>query len=441
MSKQIIKIIFIFAVFFVLPLASQAFVEPPTINIIKPTPTATYYIDSAAAPGGNGTEGAPWDDIMDANNHVISGALIKIKGVFSAWGQVQQTWSQSGTEGNEIVFEPWDNNTATILYPLGIGWAGTGNYIIFDGGPNRNIVFDGHALNLKTNLQTFGSNILLYRIKISNNLLDLPGSLGTNLSIGSGSNNLRIYNCEITNSTSAGLYVQGGDNIEVRNNLIHGNYGAGFQINPHTTGHTATNITIEGNAFYNNGYLRAGGRSHIEVVNTLYTDDTSYVKGVLIANNTIWDGNIAGIHICNSEGGIVGGVEVYNNTIYSNVNDGIILSACTSRPGFDSPVIKNNIIYQVGGELINNAGGLDYISSNNLFTNPNFLSVDSVSQDFLRLNSSSGAIDTGMNVDIAGDFLDTPRPQGSDFDIGAYEYSVGQADTTSPNVPSGVNVN
>jgi hypothetical protein len=38
------------------------------------------------------------------------------------------------------------------------------------------------------------------------------------------------------------------------------------------------------------------------------------------------------------------------------------------------------------------------------------------------------------------DYLGTSRPQGSAWDIGAYEYSSGSSDTTPPAAPSGLAV-
>ncbi|OGS18561.1 MAG: hypothetical protein A2219_00520 [Elusimicrobia bacterium RIFOXYA2_FULL_50_26] len=47
------------SVFFGFPLAAHAFVAPPIMEIIKPVPTATYYIDAATGEGGDGSFLAP----------------------------------------------------------------------------------------------------------------------------------------------------------------------------------------------------------------------------------------------------------------------------------------------------------------------------------------------------------------------------------------------
>ncbi|EKE15932.1 MAG: hypothetical protein ACD_11C00073G0003, partial [uncultured bacterium] len=209
----------------------QAFIEPPVLAITKPTPAAIYYINAEAVAGGNGTELSPWNEIEDADGNVVAGALIKIKGTFTGADDIQ-TWEQSGTVGNEIVFEPWGPDVATILYPLGIGDNGTGNNIIFDGGVDKKIIFDGSGLSAKYNLQSYGNNVTFYRIKSINNHKDAAMTTGTNISI-AGGDDIRILNSDIYGCVSAGIYVQRGLNIYIKNNLIYDNGGQAIQLNPH----------------------------------------------------------------------------------------------------------------------------------------------------------------------------------------------------------------
>jgi len=65
-----------------------------------------------------------------------------------------------------------------------------------------------------------------------------------------------------------------------------------------------------------------------------------------------------------------------------------------------------------------------------------------LSSDFLKLSTNSPAIDAGVTISsITTDFFGTSRPQGTGYDIGAYEYpSGGSGDITSPSAPTGVQV-
>ncbi len=58
-----------------------------------------------------------------------------------------------------------------------------------------------------------------------------------------------------------------------------------------------------------------------------------------------------------------------------------------------------------------------------------------------RLKAGSVAIDKGVALsEFSDDFVGTPRPQGSAWDIGAYEI-VQRGDMTPPAAPTGLRVN
>ncbi len=83
----------------------------------------------------------------------------------------------------------------------------------------------------------------------------------------------------------------------------------------------------------------------------------------------------------------------------------------------------NNIVVDAGGDLID--ADADVTVANNLtaesVTDIGF--VDPAADDY-RLTGTSPAVDTGTDLSSRGvvhDHIDTPRPQGAAFDIGAYE--------------------
>jgi hypothetical protein len=75
--------------------------------------------------------------------------------------------------------------------------------------------------------------------------------------------------------------------------------------------------------------------------------------------------------------------------------------------------VVNNIVYQAGGIRRSS-------QSNNLLTDPGF--VNAAAGDF-RLRFDSPAIGAGESLpEVAVDIEGTRRPQGSAYDIGAYEF-------------------
>jgi len=79
----------------------------------------------------------------------------------------------------------------------------------------------------------------------------------------------------------------------------------------------------------------------------------------------------------------------------------------------DIPVVEKNLYY--GGASNIPPWEHDYVTSD-----PQF--VDAANHDF-SLQSSSGARDVGVSIPlVTTDYIGLTRPQGSVYDIGAYEY-------------------
>jgi hypothetical protein len=108
---------------------------------------------------------------------------------------------------------------------------------------------------------------------------------------------------------------------------------------------------------------------------------------------------------------------IYNNLIYNNAAMGI-WAIGNSVNIFNNYVIRNNIFYQNGGTI---DSSVRVTQSNNLITDPKF--VNASAGDF-RVQAGSPAIDKGMAVSqVTTDFDKKPRPQGTRFTVGAYEYT------------------
>jgi hypothetical protein len=196
--------------------------------------------------------------------------------------------------------------------------------------------------------------------------------------------------CTSSGDTEAGLchgaYFQ-GSNILLDSCSLHDNNGLGVQWYPNPRNGVMRNCVV-----YNNRRQTSGGNAP---------------SGVYIAGSN---------------------VKIYNNTVYNNEYIGIW---CASNTG----QVKNNISYSNGDRAIHNPAGCS--TATNLTNNPLF--VNPSTGDF-RLQSSSAAINGGTNLspDVTTDRDGISRPQGTAYDIGAYEY--GSPAGTSLNAPSNLQV-
>ena len=170
------------------------------------------------------------------------------------------------------------------------------------------------------------------------------------------------------------------------------------------------------------------------------------VHNVTIRNNIFY--NFGGA-VKTWEPSINSDISVYGNTMY--VMDGWPAAWDTSfyYGGGTNVKIKNNILHSGATNSLSDfidfsADPRELDASNNIAfypnlqsacldangntgagacTDPKFVSVDPTNLDFMKLQSTSPAIDNGTALpSVFEDFDGISRPQGSGWDIGAYEY-------------------
>ena len=275
-----------------------------------------------------------------------------------------------------------------------------------------------------------------------------------------------------------GFKIDCAHNLTFRGNHIHNTWYPGILIP------AGFNITIDRNRIHHTGDFTGAidpvtGASHTHAV---------YVvgKGYIITNNVIYDSYLYGLHLAAKPLGIspapntdYSGFQglVANNTIAYTVTRGGI-GLWDSGGGLSNTNIENNLFYENSQNYGSSAQAIDYVSCgacvatirNNIWygtgnsavfstssalnppagvsvtntRNDNPLMVNAptnlpATPDF-RLTSGSGAIDHGVDlrsVGITTDFIGSPRPQGTTFDVGAHEFS---SDTGSPSPPQGLQV-
>jgi parallel beta-helix repeat protein len=223
-----------------------------------------------------------------------------------------------------------------------------------------------------------------------------------------GADSYTLYNLHVHNNGRSyfdhGIYTGGSNNI-IDHCDIHDNAGWGVHIYNGGQANLSNNNVVKNTKSYNNA---RGG---------------TYGSGILLSsgdgniafNNLTW-GNYFGIEA----GYNASNAKIYNNTVYGNQHDGISVANATNTR------IINNISYSNRGSQIVDTGvnTSGTIQSNNLTTSdPQF--VNAAAFDF-HLQSSSSAINAGITLtEVTADFAGATRPQGTAYDIGAYEFNGG----------------
>jgi len=256
---------------------------------------------------------------------------------------------------------------------------------------------------------------------------------------------IRISNNEIKNMTRDGI-AMGKGNFEVIGNQIHdtgcgcpdaghchGIYAGPYTVNSLFEGNQISYSCGYGLHFYDAGANSMSGnivRGNIFHHNGLINVEAGIIIGGhdnQLYNNISYSNEGAGIS--QTEGGVNNFIS--NNTIFNNTLYGFVMNSGTAT-------LRNNIFWNNGSSITVNGGTIT--SSNNicsstntgcsLFSDPRF--VNAATNDF-HLQASSPAIDSGLILPgVTTDFDGVSRPQGSAYDIGAYEYKAGNSAPAAP---------
>ena len=230
------------------------------------------------------------------------------------------------------------------------------------------------------------------------------------------------------------------------NNRIIGVFDANYPWNQHQDGVQTSGdyIAIYGNYFENQQNYPIygdwfGSVSHWRVYNNVF-------NGFDVPAGVPWQAIALGFE--GTSGAVANDIIVANNTVYYSGPGGSFIAVGGGWAGntVTNGYVVNNLLYNSDTYLIPGSGG-SIVSSNNYAGTSAINFASATTGDFHILAGSTNAIDRGISPSCLTSFFTTDadgttRPQGSAWDIGAYEYAGGGGgDTTPPTNPTSLTAN
>ena len=391
-----------------LALSATIFTVLFTCGVLHPsTATATtYYVATTGNDANPGTQAQPFRTVAKGLSSLTAGDTLYLRGGTYSEGlnsnyqtiPTGTSWSNTvriaSAPGETAILKP---NSGQVLNLT----AAYIQYIIFE-----NLVIDATFANEAVSL------LYLHHVRFTGG--ELRNSIHQGFHAAAGAHHIEVLNMKVHhNGTNAffdhGFYYSDVDDVLIEGCEIYNNQGYGVHF--YNGGGTRGNRNIvRNNRIYSNGISSGAG-------GLTFGDQND----ALMYNNLVYN-NYKGMDVNKN----VNNTKVYNNTFYNNSpSAGIEVSSSST-----GAIIKNNIVYQNGSAIIDN--GIGTVMLNNLTTDPKFVAPSTA--NFL-LQSTSQAIDAGIALsEISADYDGIPRPQGSSYDIGAYEYHVSSQVPTPKNL-------
>ena len=389
-----------------------------TFTINEPISLGTYYVDIVDGnDSNNGSQAHPWETFHYAISRINAGAAGTYILIMAAG-----TYSKGNGEADSKLAITQDNVTL-------IGE--TGSMPVIDG----------------TDCETWKTGIIIEgdNVKIRN--LDVRSFSETGIYVSSDCSGHEINGCDVHENTTG--IADNSNGCTIKGCKVYSNNGDGIKSNQTTNG------MITGNTVYGNG-LGGGFRNGIFIAecspevsrNKVYDNYRNIsIEGwdaattsPTVKNNLIYEVSETvekGIYVYANHASAVVSPYIYHNTI-DLCKDGIAI-ALGENGGTSAPQIKYNIVTNSNEVGIRNNSGSPIISYNDVWNRnssaDNYIGCTAgtggISSDpkygSYTLQSDSPCIDaipTGADPGdpVTMDYPGYARPQGSGFDMGAYEY-------------------
>jgi hypothetical protein len=378
----------------------------------SPPPSgATFYVSPTGSDSNPGTQAQPFRNIQRAADVVNPGNTVIVEdGVYTYSGSNECVktivcLTRGGAPGQLVTFKSRNKWGARVDGQNGVAAAGFGF-----GGANYVRIQDFEIYGVANAASGGASGIDVFN---SGRFSEIIGN--------------HIHDnghvCTDTSQGQNGIYIE-QNSVLVEGNLIHdigrlipGQQGCQpgndfYQNHDHGIYHSGgDDVTIRNNIIYN---IKGGwavhaypnSRARMNILNNTFAFTNQYQGkyGAII----IWDGMT------------VSDSDITNNIFYL-VNTAAIYVGGSSSPSFSNVRVSNNIVSN--GAILradSSVGSGLTLVNNRENTDPGL--VNPTGYDF-HLRADSLAIDSGATVPVPTDFEGRARPQGSGYDIGAYEYS------------------
>jgi hypothetical protein len=396
-----------------------------------------FFVSPTGSDASAGSFTAPWHTVVHAKNMAAAGDIVYLMNGVNATALDSSSstlvLAKSGTSTLPIALVGYPGATATIGsatgQQYGIRTTAASNYWVIAGLTLRGS-FSALNISNSSNWRVVGNdiscpngsgdgacvdfsaatNVSLYR----NRVHDVGSTTATSLKLyqgvmfDAGSNGIDFGWNEIANVRSCRALQFSSDtgklyNLTVDNNLIHDSRCDG--INFATVDPALGSVRAYNNVIYRAGTGPAPGgvESNYACINVGAAGTTA----VLLQNNTLYDcGSRA-----NGDSGAISAsaaVQVVDNIIVAKAGEKYLApNSLTTR--FSG---SNNLFF--------GSGAMPSFSSASLNVDPKF--VDPANANF-QLQTGSPAIDHGANTSITRDMVQYPRPSGTAYDMGAYEFT------------------
>jgi parallel beta-helix repeat protein len=391
----------------------------------------TYYVSVNGSDRNDGSINHPWGTIQHAGRTAKAGDTVLVRGGIYREGEIwlQAIYGMGGRYGQMLTIKAYPGEKPIFVNaerPFIIEC----DYIRIEGLNFQN----GKSLSAgginRTDIQLVGNSFVG-----SGYGWDAIGTSGNNILL---EGNVCDIKGNLADTQGHCYYIMHGKNIIIRNNIGRGPTGYGIHIfdqrrggDPPDFERLIKDVIVEGNII-SNSEKRCG------IIIAAY--DHARVENVIIRNNILYNNAGPGIFIP----GIAANVKVFNNTIFGN-KEGAAFLAYGKPQEVSNLIIKNNIFDiasspgQRGPEyhvIIGNKNPGFFLENNLYWPGPirlksisdpsgytgDPLFVNAMERDF-HLRKGSAAIDKGASLsEVPKDRDGINRPQGSAFDIGAYEF-------------------